>query len=436
MSRTALPAILGGQPVLAAGDEPTFPPRGDLEVGLLTEITRGGQWFAFGRGAGEWRLTLEQLVADSTGYAYGVGVPNGTLGIAVGLRAQLRARQAVDPQWVVGRERVLVADTTHASAHYGVLAGLAPDLERRIVLVPIDASRDATPSSAAAEQYMDQHADRVLALVPVTMYGAFGEIDRFVALARKYDVMLHHDNALGGGARYERSRATTASVSGQGEGKATPAGEAGVALTSDPELARIMRADTHTGIGPSRLDAIPFEEMPRLTAGNLRLGEHAAGLMVLQWLRAYQARVQARENRRRVQQLLAEPGLFGVPILWNAPMDAEFPPFFMFQMVATEELEEELGLSPADMRAIFCAEGMEAERGFTPTHRDPAWRHVAEGHELSYEGSAHLFKKSVIVGGKYLRDPRFVDWITAIFEKVVAYKDRLRGVGDTMPEMT
>ncbi len=420
-----LPAILGGDPVITPADQPTFPTRGELEVGLLTDITRGGQWFAFGRGSGEWRVTLEQLVADATGYRYGVGVPNGTLGIAVGLRAQLRARPA---RWADGRDRVLVADTTHASAHHGVHTGLLPILERSIVLVPIDANRDATMSCAVAEQYLERHASRVLALVPATMYGAFGEIERFAALARKYDVMLHHDNALGGGARYEGTLATTASVSGQGEGKATPAGEAGVVLTDDPELARLMRADTHTGIGPSRLDAVPYADMPRLMAGNLRLGEHAAGLMALQWLRAYQARLQAREGRRQVRQFLAD-----TPVLWNAPMDVEFPPFFMFQLVATDALEEQLGMSPQDIRAIFSAEGMTAEQGFTPTHLDPAWRQVAEGHGLSYEESARLYDRSVIVAGKFQRDPRFADWTAAILEKAIAHKDRLRGISDSMP---
>jgi dTDP-4-amino-4,6-dideoxygalactose transaminase len=403
-----------------------------LEKGLLADIT-DGNWFGFGEVlTAEWRTTLELLAARMTGHRYGVGTTSATMGIALGLRAQLRQRVRRDPQWADGRDRVLVPDLTHASAHDGVLRGLAPELDR-LTLVPIDAVDDATMDPAATEAYLREHGERVVGIVYATMYGAFGDLGRFAELAEEHDVLFHHDNALGGGALYDGRLAPTAAISGQGEGKATPAGEGGVATTDDPELARLMHADTDTGDGPGRLSAIPYEPMERLPSGNLRLGEHAAGLMAVQTLRAIPAALQARESRRRIQELLVDTGLFPTPVLWNAPM-SEFPPFFMLQMVASDALEQELGVTPADVRAFFTTEGMCAERGFEPTHQDSAWKHVAEGHGLTYDVSARLYERSVIVHGRFLRDRRCADWVAQILERLIANKEKVRGLSASVPE--
>jgi len=218
MTPKHLPAILGGSPVVAPEQEPRWAVPGALESAALAEITDQGEWFAHTRFPGKWRAILEQVVADTTGYRYGVGQPNGTLAIGSGLRAQLLAR---GDAWAQGRDEVLVADLTHASAHQGVLTGLAPQLGRVPRLVPIDAKLDATMNEEVVEQYLAQHAHRVLGIVPATMYGNFGAIDRIAELGERHDVMVHHDNALGGAARFDGRKPPTCSVSGQGEGKAS-----------------------------------------------------------------------------------------------------------------------------------------------------------------------------------------------------------------------
>ena len=433
MTDATVPAILGGDPIVDSAHEPTFPSSTELEIGLLAEITNSKQWFGFGDLPPYWRTILEQLVAETTGYRYGIGVANGTLGIANGLSSQLLAKMRTEPGWDRGRDHVLVADLTHASAHQGVLVGLLPQLQRQLTLVPVDAKPDATMNDDIVASYLAQRAERVLAIVPATMYGAFGNIGRLCDLAESHNVLIHHDNALGGAARYEGRLALTASISGQGQGKAVPAGEAGVSVTSDPEIAAILRADTDTGLPPGRLDNVPFVEMSRLASGNLRLGEHPAGLMAIQWLRAFHVRLQARENRRQIQELINDRSVFDVPLMWNAPMEEAYPPFFMFQLMATEALEEELGLTPQDVRAVWCAEGMFTEQGFTPTHLDPAWKHHAVGHDLSYTGSKHVYDRSLLVHTKFQRDPRFPEWIRRMLESIVEHKDRLRGIGDRVP---
>jgi dTDP-4-amino-4,6-dideoxygalactose transaminase len=194
MTAKALPAVLGGDPVIAPADQPPWPPVGTIESAVLGEITDHDQWVGYANHPAKWRAILEQVVADTTGYRYGVGQPNGTLAIASGLRAQLLARGR---EWSRGRDEVLIADLTHASAHHGVLVGVAPQLGRAPRLVPIDARPDATMNEVVVEEYLARHADRVLAIVPATMYGNFGALDRFAALAREHDVAIHHDNALG-----------------------------------------------------------------------------------------------------------------------------------------------------------------------------------------------------------------------------------------------
>ena len=431
MSSKARPAVLGGEPLVDAANEPPWPPVGTIESAVLAEITDHGAWVGYHDHPGTWRAILEQVVADTTGYGYGVGQPNGTLAIAGGLRAQLLARGEA---WARDRNEVLVADLTHASAHHGVLVGVAPQLGRAPRLVPIDARPDATMSEVVAAEYLARHADRVLAIVPATMYGNFGAIDRFVALAQEHDVMIHHDNALGGVARYDGAQALTASISGQGGGKAAPSSEAGMTVSSDPEIARLIRADTDCGHGPGRLDPIPFADRETIAAGNQRLGEQAAGLWLVQWLRALHARLLVRENRRLIRELIADADLFATPVLWNPPVDAEYPPFFSLHLSCTDALEDLLGLTPRDLRVALAAEGIWAEAGFTPTHQDDAWKHHTEGLELSYAGSARVFERAVFVHTKFLRDPRFPGWMREGLERIVAHKDALRGIGERVPE--
>lgn len=425
MTKISLPAALGGPPVVDRTEEPSWPPTGAVESAILTEITESGPWYGFSHKPAKWRAILEQVVADSTGYRYGIGQPNGTLAIASGLRAQVLAR---GKEWAAGRDQVLVADLTHASAHYGVLVGLAPQLDRVPKLIPIDAKIDATMDETVVEDYLRHHADRVLGVVPATMYGNYGAIGRIAELAEQHGVASHHDDAHGGAARYDGRKAVTASVSGQGEGKATPAGEAGLTLTSDPDIAWWIRADTDTGHGAGRLDPIPYADHPMIPAGNQRLGEHPAALMLIQWLRALHDRLQMRESRRRIQELITDPALFPAPILWNPPLDAEYPPFFSLYLSTTDALEQDHGLTPEDLRTALWAEGIHAEPGFTPTHLDPGWKHLTADLDLTYDGSKRVYDRAVFMHAKWLRDPRFADWFAEILQRVIAHKDQLRGI--------
>jgi len=427
MTAKHTPAILGGSPVVAPEQEPRWAVPGPIESAALAEVTELGEWYAFQHVPGKWRAILEQVVADTIGYRYGVGQPNGTLAIGSGLRAQLLER---GDAWAAGRDEVLVADLTHASAHHGVLVGLAPQLGRVPKLIPIDAKLDATMNEEIVADYLDRHAERVLGIVPATMYGNFGAIERIVELGERHDVLVHHDNALGGAARYDGRKAPTCSISGQASGKAAPGGEAGLTLSLDPQLARWLRADTDTGHGPGRLDPIPYAEQSVIAAGNQRLGEHPAALMVIQWLRALHGRLQIRENRRLVQELLADTTVLPAPVLWNPPTDAEYPPFFALYLLCTDALEAELGLAPRDLHAAFAAEGIGCWSGFTPTHQDPAWRHVTEGLDLPYAGSARVFERTIFIEPKWLREPRFPEWLREILERIVAHKDALHGIGE------
>jgi dTDP-4-amino-4,6-dideoxygalactose transaminase len=429
-SNAPLPAVLGGTPVVTPANDPVWPSTGALETAALGEITDTGQWVGYDNHPARWRAVLEQVVADTTGYRYGIGQPNGTLGIASGLRAQLLARGA---EWARGRDQVLVADLTHASAHHGVLLGVAAQLGRTPQLVPVTAKLDATMDDAVVAEYLAEHAERVLAVVPATMYGNFGAIDRIVSLGGEYDVIVHHDNALGGAARYDGPAAMTASISGQGGGKAAPSCEGGMTVTSDPHIAALMRADTDCGHGPGRLDPIPFADLETIAAGNQRLGEQPAALWLVQWLRALHARLQARENRRLIRELISDGEALPAHLLWNPPIDAEYPPFFSLYLSCADALEEELGLTPKDLRVALCAEGIWAEAGFTPTHQDPAWRHWADRLELPYESSARVFDRALFVHTKFLRDPQFPSWLSEIFERIVAHKDALHGIGEKVP---
>ncbi|GAA2703435.1 DegT/DnrJ/EryC1/StrS family aminotransferase [Micromonospora olivasterospora] len=428
---TDMPAALGGRPVVRPDNEPGWPLSGAIEKAALAEITDSGQWVGFSHIPAKWRAILEQVVAATTGHRYGIGQPNGTLAIASGIRAQLRSR---GPQWARGRDQVLVADLTHASAHHGVRLGVASELGRAPELVAIDARPDATMDAECVAGYLGQHANRVLAVVPATMYGNFGPIEQIVRLAEDHDVVVHHDNALGGAARYDGRHAVTASISGHGEGKATPSCEGGLVVTSDPDVAALVRADTDCGNAPARLDPIPYADFGPIPAGNQRMGEQPAALMLIQWLRAMHSRLQVRENRRLVTELAQDSALFPVPVLKVPPVDAEYPPFFCLHMECTDELETELGLTPDDLRVALTAEGIWAEAGFIPTHLDPAWQDQITDVGFTYAGSKRVYERAIFMHNKYLRHPDFPVWLAEILQRIRDNAGKLAGISESIPE--
>lgn len=427
---TNMPAVLGGEPVVRSDNEPGWPLSGAIENAALAEVTDSGQWVGFGHIPAKWRAILEQVVASTTGDRYGVGQPNGTLAIASGIRSQLRAR---GPQWAQGRDQVLVADLTHASAHHGVRLGVASELGRAPDLVAIDARADATMDADGVADYLSRHADRVLAVVPATMYGNFGPIEQIVNLGERHGVVVHHDNALGGAARYDGRHAMTASISAHGEGKATPSCEGGLVVSSDPYVAALVRADTDCGNGPGRYDPIPYADFDTIPAGNQRMGEQPAVLMLIQWLRAMHSRLQVRENRRIVTGLVQDSGLFPTQVLKVPPTDAEYPPFFSLHMECTDALEEELGLTPEDLRIAITAEGIWAEAGFVPTHLDPAWHDRIADVGLTYPGSTRVYERAIFMHNKFLRHPDFPAWMGEILQRIKDNAGKLAGISERVP---
>jgi dTDP-4-amino-4,6-dideoxygalactose transaminase len=429
---TPKPAVLGGTPVVDVLNQPEWPYSGPIESAALAEITDSGQWVGFGHIPAKWRAILEQVVADGTGYPYAVGQPNGTLGIAAGFRAQLHTR---DPAWATGRSEVLVPTLTHASANQGVLHGIATKLGRAPDLVPVDCRRDGTMDADVVAAYLHANADRVLGVMPATMYGNFGALDRICALADQYDVMVHHDNALGGAARYDGAKAPTASLSAQGEGKATPSCEGGALTCADAETAAIARADSDCGLWPTRYDPIPHRDADPLAAGNQRMGEQPAALMLVQWLRALHDRLIVRENRRIITEAVsAGDDVSPTPWLWVPPTDAEYPPFFCLFMECLDSMEEEVGISPEDLRVALIAEGIWAEAGYAPTHMDPAWAPVVADRGLSYDGAQRVHERAVFVHNKYMRHPDFADWMREILLRVRRHAHEVRGAAERAGE--
>lgn len=424
----AKPAVLGGDPVVSQDAQPEWPYSGPIESAILAEVTESGQWVGFGHIPSRWRAILEQVVADTTGYAYAVGQPNGTLAIAAGFRAQLHARGR---EWASGRTEVLVPTLTHASANQGVRWGVAAELGLMPDLVPIDARRDATMDDDAVSEYLERHAHRVLGVMPATMYGNFGALERICTLAESHDVMVHHDNALGGVARYDGRKAVTASLSAQGEGKATPSCEGGLVMCSDAEVAAIARADSDCGLWPTRFDPIPYRDAAPIAAGNQRMGEQPAALMLVQWMRALHDRLIVRENRRKITEAVSGgDDVSSTPWLWVPPVDAEYPPFFCLFMECLDSLELEVGISPDDLRVALIAEGVWAEAGYAPTHMDPAWAGVVADRGLSYSGAQRVHDRAIFVHNKYMRHPDFAEWMIEILLRVRHHADDVRGVAN------
>lgn len=415
-------------PILGPADQPKFPAAGPMEHAVLAEVTDSEVWTSFRRVPSTWRLMLEHVASATMGYRYGVGHSNGTWAIASALRAQLLER----PQgWADGRTDLLVPVMTCTPAFYGAIHGIEAQLHRPPVLRFIDITRDGMMDPAATAAYLDAHADRVLGLMPTTLYGTYPDMEAYVGLATKYGVLLHHDDAQGGAACLpDVPRAPTASVSAHGHAKTTPAGEAGLVVTSDPRLAARLRSLTDCGHGPTELDLIPRAELEPILAPNVRLAEHPAALFLAQWLRGIPQGVQARANRQHLQARLAELG--DRAVLWNPPIQGEQPPYYKLHVECTDALEHVLGITPAGLRLALTAWGfIEVEPPFVPAHQERIWAgYTSHG----YPGAERYYDRGILLHSRYLRDPRFCSWVDATFDRLYHRTDEIRSWLRARPE--
>jgi dTDP-4-amino-4,6-dideoxygalactose transaminase len=250
-----LPAVLGGEPVRAAGSFRTTPERDQLEVRYLTEWVLGAtNWEPDAPDGGvevDASIALDERIADALGWepaAFAAEflrlqapgqrgltcVPNNN-----GTRIITAAFAALTQWWRelgvreprVGSEVIVPVATWQATA--GAL------LSRNLVPVLVDVDPETLTISPAA--VAAAITERTIGVIPVHLYGRMADVPAIMEIAGQHDLFVLEDCAHAHGARYADGRAAgtvghAGTFSMQGS-KVLSGGEGGAFITRHRELA-------------------------------------------------------------------------------------------------------------------------------------------------------------------------------------------------------
>lgn len=223
-------AVEGGTPVRNR-PFPAWPVHGDPERAAVERVARSGHW---GSTSGDEVHRFEAAFADFQGARHAVAVCNGTVALAVALRASGVG---------FGDEVVVPAYTFIASATSVLLIGAIP------VMV------DVLPDTLLVdpEQVRQAVGPRTRAVMPVHIAGACCDMDALGSIARDSGLRVVEDAAQACGAEWRGRPVGTLGDMGCfsfQSNKALNAGEGGMVVSDSPELAE--RAWSAANVGRIR----------------------------------------------------------------------------------------------------------------------------------------------------------------------------------------
>lgn len=212
-------AVDGGSPV-RTDPFPSWPVFDEREERLLLEVLHSGKW---GELAGNKVTTFAQRFAEYQGAKYGVCVPNGTMAIQIGLKAL-----GVGP----GDEVITTPYTFVATASAALLLGAKP--------VFVDVRADTC--NLDPERIEAAITPRTKVIVPVHIGGQPADIDGVLEVAKRHGLRVLEDACQAWGAEWKSQRVGALGDLGCFSfqaGKNINAGEGGIVVTNDPELAEL-----------------------------------------------------------------------------------------------------------------------------------------------------------------------------------------------------
>ena len=347
MSKASLPALLGGAPV-CPGPWPAWPVFDDTERRLLNAVLESGRWWY-----GERVREFEAAYAAFQGARHAVSCTNGTTALEMGLRAL----------GVVEGDEVLVPPYTFvATASAVITVGAVPvfaDIEPdSLNLDPADVERKLTP--------------RTRAIIPVHVGGRMADMDRLGALAARHGLRVLEDAAHAWGSQWRGRGAGTLGRAGTFSfqvSKNITAGEGGMLVTDDAELAELCRSFSHCG---RRTGGAWYDH--DYLGSNLRMTEFQAALLLAQLQRLPEQMARRAANAELLDQALA--GLPGIRLLPPEPRLTRRS----YHMYIFRVDEAALGLSRDRFLEAVCAEGVPASKGwYRPLYRNGLFQNAHRG---------------------------------------------------------
>ncbi|MFF0338427.1 DegT/DnrJ/EryC1/StrS family aminotransferase [Kribbella sp. NPDC004875] len=317
---------------------PEWPEYGDDEAKALLDVLNSGQW---GSTSGDVVATFQREFAEYQQAEHAVCLANGTLAIAVALRAAGVG---------IGDEVIVPPYTFIATASAALFVGAVP------VFADVDPDThllDPVATEAAI-------TERTKAVVVVHLAGRPADLDAFTALGARHGLTIVEDAAQAHGAAY-KGRAVGAigdlgTFSFQSSKNIT-AGEGGAVLTDSQELAGAVYSLVNVGRVPGggwyQHEAVGY---------NLRLTEFQAAILRVQ-LRRHPALQVVRERNARLLTDLLGP-VDGIQLAPEDPaITAHGRHLFMLRVPGRRE---------AVLESLTSAGITRASSGYVPLHRNAA----------------------------------------------------------------
>jgi len=253
-------AINGGAKVIDRQIGKDWPIHGETERRNLLEVLESGRWW---RGGGDAETSMvtqfEEQFAAFQDAKHGVAVTNGTQAIECALKA-------LDIQ--AGDEVICPAATFVATATACILVNAIP------IVVDVDpANYQISPDAVEAAI-----TDRTVGILPVHYGGYPADMASLQKIADRHGLWIIEDSAHAHGSQWNGQGCGSIGDVGTFStqmGKPLTAGEGGICLTCDDELAEKLYSYHHIGRFPGR----PFYEH-HIVASNLRMTEWQAAVLL------------------------------------------------------------------------------------------------------------------------------------------------------------
>lgn len=347
MSEAIKPALLGG-PKVCGFEWPRWPVHDDAERQRLMTVLESGQWWF-----GERVREFETAYAAYQGSRFAVTCTNGTTAIEMALRGLgvIEGDEVIVPPYTF----IATASAVVTVGGIPVFADIEPDT---LCLDPADVARKITP--------------RTKAIIPVHVAGRMADMEAINSVAAGHGLVVIEDAAHAWGSQWRDRGAGTFGRCGTFSfqvSKNLTAGEGGIMVTDDEELADLCRSFTHCG----RRKGSAWYDHDYL-GSNLRMTEFQAAVLLAQL-----ERLPEQLARREQSARLLEDGLRDVPgirSLAPAPeMTRRSYHMFIFRVD-----EEALGLTRARFIEALRAEGLPVSEGwYRPLYRNGVFANAHVG---------------------------------------------------------
>jgi len=222
-------AIAGGRPAVTI-PAPSWPVAGDLEVAWMEGVIRSGQWSWLGP---HERAFCSEF-ASFIGARYAMLLCNGTVTLQCALQAV-----GVKPG-----DEVIVPGLTWVATLQAVL-----DIGASAVVVDINPETYCLDAKAAEKAITAE----TRAVIPVHLYGCMCDMDKILALAKKYNLKIVEDVAHQHGSRWRNVGAGAIGDAGSfsfQQSKVLTCGEAGAITCNEEEVYQTAFCLKHVGWKP------------------------------------------------------------------------------------------------------------------------------------------------------------------------------------------